>query len=69
MILTLRTERIRPPFPRGQVFTGADRESVYEFVRRAPKIADSVYVLEPGRNKSEGEASEFEDPEKVFRVG
>ena len=24
-----------PPFPRGQAFTGADRGSVYEFVRRA----------------------------------
>ena len=37
-------------------------------IRRALKIADYVYVLELGRNKFEGAASEFEDLEKAFRV-
>ena len=33
------------------------------------KIADYVYVRELGRNKFEGEASEFQDLEKAFWVG
>ncbi len=37
-------------------------------IRQALKIADYVYVLELGRNKFEGEASEFEDLEKAFWV-
>ncbi|MDH3742041.1 MAG: ABC transporter ATP-binding protein [Hyphomicrobiales bacterium] len=37
-------------------------------IRQALKIADYVYVLELGRNKYEGQASEFEDLEKAFWV-
>lgn len=37
-------------------------------IRHALKIADYVYVLELGRNKYEGESSEFEDLEKAFWV-
>ena len=37
-------------------------------IRHALKIADYVYVLELGRNKYEGPASEFEDLEKAFWV-
>ena len=37
-------------------------------IRHALKIADYVYVLELGRNKFEGHASEFEDLEKAFWV-
>lgn len=37
-------------------------------IRHALKIADYVYVLELGRNKFEGPASEFEDLEKAFWV-
>lgn len=37
-------------------------------IRHALKIADYVYVLELGRNKYEGKASEFEDLEKAFWV-
>jgi branched-chain amino acid transport system ATP-binding protein len=37
-------------------------------IRHALKIADYVYVLELGRNKYEGRASEFEDLEKAFWV-
>ena len=37
-------------------------------IRQALKIADYVYVLELGRNKFEGVASEFEDLEKAFWV-
>ena len=37
-------------------------------IRQALKIADYVYVLELGRNKFEGAASEFEDLEKAFWV-
>ncbi len=37
-------------------------------IRHALKIADYVYVLELGRNKFEGQASEFEDLEKAFWV-
>lgn len=37
-------------------------------IRQALKIADYVYVLELGRNKFEGEASEFEDLEKAFWI-
>ena len=37
-------------------------------IRHALKIADYVYVLELGRNKYEGTASELEDLEKAFRV-
>lgn len=37
-------------------------------IRHALKIADYVYVLELGRNKYEGQASEFEDLEKAFWV-
>lgn len=32
------------------------------------KITDYVYILELGRNKFEGPAEEFHDPEKAFRV-
>ncbi len=35
-------------------------------IREALKIADYVYVLELGRNKFEGAASEFDDLEKAF---
>ncbi len=35
-------------------------------IREALKIADYVYVLELGRNKFEGPASDFEDLEKAF---
>ena len=35
-------------------------------IREALKIADYVYVLELGRNKFEGPASEFDDLEKAF---
>lgn len=38
-------------------------------IRQALKIADYVYVLELGRNKYEGAASEFTDLEKAFWVG
>ena len=38
-------------------------------IRQALKIADYVYVLELGRNKFEGAASEFQDLEKGFWVG
>ncbi|MCB0091897.1 MAG: ABC transporter ATP-binding protein [Caldilineaceae bacterium] len=38
-------------------------------IREALKIADYVYVLELGRNKFEGPASEFQDLEKAFWVG
>ncbi|MCB1490507.1 MAG: ABC transporter ATP-binding protein [Rhodobiaceae bacterium] len=37
-------------------------------IRHALKIADYVYVLELGRNKFEGPASEFHDLEKAFWV-
>jgi branched-chain amino acid transport system ATP-binding protein len=37
-------------------------------IRHALKIADFVYVLELGRNKFEGPASEFTDLEKAFWV-
>ena len=37
-------------------------------IRHALKIADYVYVLELGRNKFEGRASEFEDLEKAFWI-
>jgi len=38
-------------------------------IRQALKIADYVYVLELGRNKFEGKASDFDDLEKAFWVG
>lgn len=38
-------------------------------IREALKIADYVYVLELGRNKFEGPASEFTNLEKAFWVG
>ncbi|HID53904.1 MAG TPA: ABC transporter ATP-binding protein [Anaerolineae bacterium] len=38
-------------------------------IRQALKIADYVYVLELGRNKYEGPASDFKDLEKAFWVG
>ncbi len=38
-------------------------------IRQALKIADYVYVLELGRNKFEGVASDFDDLEKAFWVG
>lgn len=37
-------------------------------IRQALKIADYVYVLELGRNKFEGKASDFDDLEKAFWV-
>ncbi len=37
-------------------------------IRHALKIADYVYVLELGRNKYEGVASDFDDLEKAFWV-
>lgn len=37
-------------------------------IRQALKIADHVYVLELGRNKFEGPASDFTDLEKAFWV-
>jgi branched-chain amino acid transport system ATP-binding protein len=37
-------------------------------IRHALKIADCVYVLELGRNKFEGPASDFDDLEKAFWV-
>jgi branched-chain amino acid transport system ATP-binding protein len=37
-------------------------------IRQALKIADYVYVLELGRNKFEGPASEFDDLEKAFWI-
>lgn len=37
-------------------------------IRQALKIADYVYVLELGRNKYEGLASEFSDLEKALWV-
>jgi len=51
-----------------------DREAltillVDQEIRHALKIADYVYVLELGRNKYEGAASEFTDLEKAFWVG
>ena len=38
-------------------------------IRQALKIADYVYVLELGRNKYEGPASDFADLEKAFWIG
>lgn len=38
-------------------------------IRKALKISDYVYVLELGRNKYEGPASDFTDLEKAFWVG
>jgi branched-chain amino acid transport system ATP-binding protein len=38
-------------------------------IRQALKISDYVYVLELGRNKYEGPASDFHDLEKAFWVG
>ena len=38
-------------------------------IRQALKIADYVYVLELGRNKFEGPASEFTDLKQAFWVG
>lgn len=38
-------------------------------IRHALKISDYVYVLELGRNKYEGPASDFQDLEKAFWVG
>lgn len=38
-------------------------------IRQALKISDYVYVLELGRNKYEGPASEFTDLEKAFWIG
>jgi branched-chain amino acid transport system ATP-binding protein len=38
-------------------------------IRKALKISDYVYVLELGRNKYEGPASEFTDVKKAFWVG
>lgn len=38
-------------------------------IRHALKIADYVYILELGRNKFEGPASDFVDLEKAFWVG
>ncbi|WP_435141819.1 ABC transporter ATP-binding protein [Pseudopelagicola sp. nBUS_19] len=37
-------------------------------IRHALKIADYVYVLELGRNKFEGPASDFDDLEKAFWI-
>lgn len=37
-------------------------------IRHALKIADFVYVLELGRNKFEGPASDFQDLEKAFWI-
>ena len=37
-------------------------------IRHALRTAGYVYVLEPGRNKFEGKASEFDDLEKAFWV-
>ena len=37
-------------------------------IRYALQIADYVYVLELGRNKFEGPASDFDDLEKAFWV-
>ncbi len=37
-------------------------------IRQALKIVDHVYVLELGRNKFEGPASEFTDMEKALWV-
>ncbi len=37
-------------------------------IREVLKIADYVYVLELGRNKFEGEVSEFKDLEKAFWI-
>jgi branched-chain amino acid transport system ATP-binding protein len=38
-------------------------------IRKALKISDYVYVLELGRNKYDGPASDFTDLEKAFWVG
>ena len=38
-------------------------------IRQALNISDYVYVMESGRNKFEGPASEFTDLEKAFWVG
>ena len=38
-------------------------------IRQALGIADYVYVLELGRNKYEGPASDFTDVEKAFWIG
>jgi len=45
--------------------TGA---AVLAGIRQALKIADYVYVLEFGRNKFEGPASDFDDLEKALWV-
>jgi branched-chain amino acid transport system ATP-binding protein len=37
-------------------------------IRQALRVADYVYVLELGRNKFEGPASEFTNLEKAFWV-
>jgi branched-chain amino acid transport system ATP-binding protein len=37
-------------------------------IRHALHISDYVYVLELGRNKFEGPASDFDDLEKAFWV-
>ncbi len=37
-------------------------------IRFALGIADYVYVLELGRNKFQGKASEFDDLEKAFWI-
>lgn len=53
------------------VLTGQDDITILlvdQEIRHALKIADYVYVLELGRNKYEGPASEFEDLEKAFWV-
>lgn len=51
----------------------AEREGVTIFlvdqeIRHALHISDNVYVLELGRNKLEGPASDFDDLEKAFWV-
>ena len=38
-------------------------------IRKALKISDYVYVLELGRNRYEGPASDFTDLKKAFWVG
>lgn len=48
----------------GQTILLVDQE-----IRQALKITDYVYVLELGRNKYEGPASEFTNLEKAFWVG
>lgn len=56
-----------------EMLTGLKRENltillVDQEIRHALKIADYVYVLELGRNKFDGPASEFDDLEKAFWV-